>query len=630
MTDDREELFIEERSEINRPMLRLFTRYGRQHPFPMGIALVSNLISPLLGLAPAYFLALAIDALFTGERAFVLPVVPSSFAPTSPDRQLLFIFGLMMSAYVLNAVLTWLGSWGWAKFAENVQHALRTDVYDQMQRLGMAFFADKQTGELMSVLTSDVNRLEGFLNGWLGRILNILVQVVGVMVVMVTINWQLGLVALLPAPFLTLVSYGFIRTVRPKYRSARGTFGDLAARLENNLSGIAVVKSFTTESFESDRVEDASESHMQARWAARRWSVRFGPGLTLINGAGFAVVFIVGGWWLLFGPPLFFSGSITVGTVVLFLQYTRQIQGPMSQAGILLNNYERVKASAERVFVLMDYPITVPEREDAVDLDTTDGRIAFSDVSFTYLDGEQAITDVSFTVSSGEMIGLVGPTGSGKSTLMKLLMRLYDTDKGTIRIDSVDVRDVTLDSLRGLIGYVGQEPFLFTGTVRDNIAYGMAASDSEITRAAKRANAHEFIVDLEDGYATEVGQRGDRLSGGQRQRIAIARAVLKDPDIIILDEATSHVDNETEVLIQRSLEELIEDRTTFSIAHRLSTVRNADRIVVLEDGEIVEHGPHQELLANDDLYANLWRVQVGEVEALPEDFLDEATARDRA
>lgn len=625
MTDDREELFIEERAEIDRPMFRLFTRYGRQHPFPMGIALVSNLISPLLGLAPAYLLALAIDALFTGERAFVLPVVP-----TSPDTQLLFIFGLMMSAYVLNAVLTWLGSWGWATFAENVQHALRTDVYDQMQRLGMSFFADKQTGELMSILTSDVNRLEGFLNGWLGRILNILVQVVGVMVVMLTINWQLGLVALLPAPFLTLVSYGFVRTVRPKYRSARGTFGDLAARLENNLSGIAVVKSFTSESFESERVEEASESHMQARWAARRWSVRFGPGLTLINGAGFAVVFIVGGWWLLFGPPLFFSGSITVGTVVLFLQYTRQIQGPMSQAGLLLNNYERVKASAERVFVLMDYPITIPEREDAVDLDTTDGRIAFSGVTFTYPDGEQAITDVSFTVSSGEMIGLVGPTGSGKSTLMKLLMRLYDTDEGTIRIDSVDVRDVTLDSLRGLIGYVGQEPFLFTGTVRDNIAYGMAASDSEITHAAQRANAHEFIVDLEDGYETEVGQRGDQLSGGQRQRIAIARAILKDPDIIILDEATSHVDNETEVLIQRSLEELIEDRTTFSIAHRLSTVRNADRIIVLEDGEIVEHGPHQDLLTNDDLYANLWRVQVGEVEALPEEFLDEATARDRA
>lgn len=628
MSDEQEELFIEEREGIDRPMLRLFTRYGRQYPFPVGVALVSNLISPLLGLAPAYLLALAIDALFTGERPFALPVIPSSFA-SSPDDQLLLVFGLMMGAYVSNAVLTWFGSWGWAKFAENVQHSLRTDVYDQMQRLGMAFFADKQTGELMSILTSDVNRLEGFLNGWLGRILNILVQVVGVMVVMLTINWQLGLVALLPAPFLTLISYGFVRTVRPKYRAARGTFGDLAARLENNLSGIAVVKSFTTEPFESERVEDASESHMEARWAARRWSVRFGPGLTLINGAGFAVVFAVGGWWLLFGPPLFFSGSITVGTVVLFLQYTRQIQGPMSQAGILLNNYERVKASAERVFVLMDYPITIPERPDAVDFDTSDGRIAFSDVTFAYPDGEQAISGVSFTVSSGEMIGLVGPTGSGKSTLMKLLMRLYDTDEGSIRIDSVDIRDITLHSLRGLIGYVGQESFLFTGTVRENIAYGMTASESEITRAAKRANAHEFITDLEDGYDTEVGQRGDRLSGGQRQRIAIARAILKDPDIIILDEATSHVDNETEVLIQRSLEQLIENRTTFSIAHRLSTVRNADRIIVLEDGEITEHGQHHELLAHDDLYANLWRVQVGEIEMLPDEFLDEASARDR-
>lgn len=629
MPDDHEELFIEERKEVSRPMFRLFTRYGRKYPFPVGIALVSNLISPLLGLAPAYLLALAIDALFTGERPFALPVLPAAYIPTSTNEKLLFIFGLILGAYTLNALLTWFGSWGWAKFAENVQHALRTDVYDQMQRLGMAFFADKQTGELMSILTSDVNRLEGFLNGWVGRILNILVQVAGVTVVMMTINWQLGLVALLPAPFLTIISYGFIQTVRPKYRAARGTFGDLAARLENNLSGIAVVKSFTTEPFESKRVKEASDSHMQARWAARRWSVRFGPGLTLINGAGFAVVLLVGGWWLLFGPPLFFSGTVSMGTVVMFLQYTRQIQGPMSQAGILLNNYERVKASAERVFVLMDYPVTIPEQDEAIDLDTTNGHIAFSNVSFAYPDGEEAITNVSFTVSSGEMIGLVGPTGSGKSTLMKLLMRLYDADEGSIRIDRIDIRDISLHSLRGGIGYVGQEPFLFTGTIEENIAYGMAASESEIIDAAKRANADEFIVDLEDGYETEVGQRGDRLSGGQRQRIAIARAILKDPEIIILDEATSHVDNETEVLIQRSLEELIEDRTTFSIAHRLSTVRNADRIIVLEDGEIVEQGPHHELLANGDLYANLWRVQIGEIEALPDEFLEETTARDR-
>jgi ATP-binding cassette subfamily B protein len=635
MSSPDEDLLVDEREEIRRPMFRLFSEYGRRHPGTSLIALVANVLSPLLGLAPAYLLALAIDALFTQEQPFTLPLVPQSYIPEGIGPQLGLAFALMVGVYALNAGSTWVGSWGWAAFAENVQHEVRTDVYDKMQRLGMGFFSDKQTGELMSVLSSDVNRLEGFLNGWLGRILNILVQVVGITLVMLSVNWQLALVALLPAPILTLVSYKFIQVVRPKYRDARSTFGTLASRLENNLSGIEVVKSFTTEDFESERVTEASGEHKEARWDARRWGVRFGPTLTLINGIGFAIVFVIGGmWvteqWILFDRPAFFTGTATVGTVVLFLQYTRQLQGPMSQAGFLLNNYERVKASAERVWVLMDYPTNVPEREDAEVLENADGRVEYDDVRFSYPDADdQALGGVSFDVEPGQMIGLVGPTGSGKSTLMKLLMRFYDVTDGAVGVDGTDVRDYTLHSLRSSIGYVSQEPFLFTGTIRDNIAYGMEATEEEILQASRRANAHDFITDLENEYETEVGQRGDKLSGGQRQRIAIARAILKDPAILVLDEATSHVDNETEVLIQRSLEELIRDRTTFAIAHRLSTVRHADRILVLEDGEIVERGSHEDLLAEQGLYANLWSVQVGEVEALPEEFLEKAIARDR-
>jgi ATP-binding cassette subfamily B protein len=631
MPEDEEDIFSDERENIERPMSRLLGKYAKRYPAPVGVALTANLISPLLGLAPAWLLALAIDGLFTESTPYSLPLVPTAMLPETTAGKMLLTVSLFVSVYALTTVTTWLGSWGWAVFAENVQHDLRTDVYDKMQGLGMEFFSDRQTGELMSVLSSDVNRLEGFLNGWLGQLLNILVQVIGISAIMLATNWQLALVALLPAPLLTVVSYLFVQKVRPMYREARGTFGDLASRLENNLSGIQVVKSFTNETFESSRVEGASQEHKDARWGARRWGIRFGPMLTLINGIGFSLVFLVGGWWVLFGPPLsVFSGSVTVGTVVMFLQYTRQIQGPLTQAGQLLNNFERVKASAERVFVLFDYPVSIPEADEADELEDPRGAVEFDDVSFSYPDGEEALTDVSFDVDPGQTIGLVGPTGSGKSTCMKLLLRFYDVTEGAVEVDGQDVRDVTIRSLRSSIGYVSQEPFLFTGTIRENIAYGLDVTDSEIESVAERANAHGFITDLEDGYETEVGQRGDRLSGGQRQRIAIARVLLRDPEILILDEATSHVDNETEVLIQQSLDELTADRTTFSIAHRLSTVRDADRILVLDDGQIVERGPHDELLDRGGLYANLWRVQVGEVSSLPEEFLEEAAARDRA
>jgi ATP-binding cassette subfamily B protein len=629
MPDDEEELFEDEREGVRRPMWRLLGTYGRRYPAPFGTALAANLISPLLGLAPAWLLALAIDALFTNSRPYTLPLVPASAIPETTAGKALLTAGLFVGVYTANTFLTWLGSWGWATYAERVQHDLRTDVYDSMQALGLEFFSDKQTGELMSILSSDVNRLEGFLNGWLGQLLNILVQVVGISAVMLVTNWQLALVALLPTPLLTLISHLFVKKVRPKYREARGTYGDLASRLENNLSGITVVKSFTNEGFESGRVADASRDHMDARWAARRWGIRFGPALTLVNGYGFTLVFLVGSWWLLFGPPIAaFSGTVTVGTVVLFLQYTRQIQGPMTQAGQLLNNFERVKASAERVLVLFDYPVNIPEVDDPINPSEIEGRVQYEDVTFEYPNGERALSDVSFTVGPGETVGLVGPTGSGKSTLMKLFMRFYDVTEGVIKIDGHDIRELSLRRLRSSIGYVPQEPFLFTGTVRENIAYGLDVSDEAVQSAAERANAHEFISDMEDGYEAEVGQRGDQLSGGQRQRIAIARVMLRDPEMIVLDEATSHVDNETEVLIQESLADLIEDRTTFSIAHRLSTIRDADRILVLEDGELAEQGTHEELLDAEGLYADLWQIQVGEMDSLPDRFVKQEGASD--
>jgi ATP-binding cassette subfamily B protein len=306
----------------------------------------------------------------------------------------------------------------------------------------------------------------------------------------------------------------------------------------------------------------------------------------------------------------------------------------MAQFGQIINMYQRAYASAERVFGLMDTPSRIVERPDAEELVVGEGEVEFDDVTFGYdtengaADGEVILEDVSFTVEGGDTLALVGPTGAGKSTVMKLLLRMYDVDEGAVRIDDQDLRDVTLPSLRQAVGYVSQETFLFYGTVKENITYGtFDASDEEIVEAAEAAEAHAFIQNLPDGYDTKVGERGVKLSGGQRQRIAIARAVLKDPDILVLDEATSDVDTETEMLIQRSLDRLTADRTTFAIAHRLSTIKDADQIVVLEGGQVAESGTHEELLDADGLYANLWAVQAGEIDELPEEFVRRATER---
>jgi ATP-binding cassette subfamily B protein len=322
-----------------------------------------------------------------------------------------------------------------------------------------------------------------------------------------------------------------------------------------------------------------------------------------------------------------FTGALSTGEFVVFILFTQQLVWPMAQFGQIINMYQRAEASAERIFGLMDETDALEDDTGSDELVVDDGQVAYDDVRFSY-DDEPVLDDISFSVDGGDTLALVGPTGAGKSTVLKLLLRLYDPDGGAIRIDGQDIQSVSRTSLRQAIGYVGQESYLFYGTVRDNIAYGsFEATDAEIQAAAEAAEAHDFIGNLPDGYETMVGERGVKLSGGQRQRIAIARAILEDPALLVLDEATSDVDTETEMLIQRSLDDLTTDRTTFAIAHRLSTIKDADRIVVLEDGRIVEHGSHEELLRADGLYAHLWGVQAGEIDSLPQAFIDRATQR---
>jgi ATP-binding cassette subfamily B protein len=469
--------------------------------------------------------------------------------------------------------------------------------------------------------------------------IQLIVLMGGTAVILVGLHPQLATVTLLVIPLSTVFTLWYMRLAEERYADIRESVGDLNSRLENNLNGIQVIKSSNTEEYEDDRVEDHSYRYFRLDWLALRLSFVYRPGLRVLTSFAFIATFVVGGIWLLDGPPWPFAeqlvvgpwtidGELTVGTLVTFLLLTQRLVNPLAQMGNIVERYEDAKASTKRILGLMSLPVHVQDAPDAVDIDDVEGRVEYDDVTFSYGGEETALEDVDFEVEPGQTVGLVGPTGAGKTTIVKLLLRLYDVTEGAVRVDGHDVRDVTLSSLRGSMGYVGQDNFLFDGTIEENIQYGKFDAERDgVVEAAKLAEAHEFIEQLPEGYDTDIGERGVKLSGGQRQRLAIARTILQRPEIMIFDEATSAVDTETEMLIQRSIDELAADRTTFIIAHRLSTVRDADTILVIEDGKIVERGSHEELLGADGLYANLWRVQAGEIEDLPDDFVEQASER---
>ncbi len=636
---DEDDPFEEQRENADNPMRRLFFEYGGENRFAFVVGVLSSLFARILNLLPPVILGVAIDAFFSESSISYskalhqnLPIISTELAtritPATPRGQFWFSVIVIGIAFGVGAMFHWGRNWGWNSFAQNIQHSVRTDTYDKMQRLDMEFFSDKQTGEMMSILSNDVNRLERFLNDGMNSAFRLGVMVIGIAAILLMNNWQLALVAMVPVPLIALFTYKFIQIIQPKYADVRSSVGQVNSRLENNLGGIQVIKTSNTESFESDRVEDVSKGYFDANWDAIVTRIKFFPSLQILSGLGFALTFVVGGLWVFNGEaPWFFTGKLSAGQFVIFIMLTQRFIWPMAQFGSIINMYQRAYASSARLFGLMDEPSRIQEDPDAEDLAVGEGEVVYDDVTFGY-DDETIVEDIAFEVEGGNTLALVGPTGAGKSTVLKLLLRMYDVDEGAIRIDGTDIRDVSLPSIRRNIGYVSQNTFLFYGTVKENIEYGtFDASDEEIVEAAKAAEAHEFISGLPDGYDTKVGERGVKLSGGQRQRISIARAILKDPEILILDEATSDVDTETEMLIQRSLDKLTEDRTTFAIAHRLSTIKDADKIVVLEGGKIVERGRHDDLIGNDGLYAHLWGVQAGEIDELPQEFIDRAARR---
>ncbi|MFB6126675.1 MAG: ABC transporter ATP-binding protein [Halolamina sp.] len=629
---DEDDPFEDVREKTDNPMRRLFGSYGRENAVPFVVGLLGSVLARILDLLPILLIGVAIDSIFRQtipfEESFPLSLLPPAWIPDAQAEQFWFSIGLVAFAFLGGACFHWVRNWGWNTFAQRIQHDIRTDTYDKMQRLNMDFFANKQTGEMMSILSNDVNRLERFLNEGMNSTFRLTVMVFGIASILFIKNAQLALVALLPVPIIAAFTWKFIDVIQPKYADVRSTVGHLNSRLENNLGGIQVIKTSNTESFESDRVDDVSMEYFDANWDAISTRIKFFPGLRFIAGVGFVITFLVGGLWVFSGTgPGPLTGTLTTGEFVVFILFTQRFIWPMAQFGSIINMYQRARASSARLFGLMDEPARIEEDPDADELVVDDGEVSYENVSFGY-DDDTIIEDVSFTADGGDTLALVGPTGAGKSTILKLLLRMYDVDEGGIEIDGTDIREVTIPSLRKAVGYVSQESFMFYGTVAENIRYGTFGADHEdVVEAAKAAEAHEFVTNLPDGYDTEIGERGVKLSGGQRQRLSIARAVLKDPEILILDEATSDVDTETEMLIQRSLDRLTADRTTFAIAHRLSTIKDAEKIVVLEDGRIVERGTHGELIDNDGVYAHLWGVQAGEIDELPDEFVERAQQR---
>jgi ATP-binding cassette subfamily B protein len=618
MATEAESAFDRYRNRIERPIYRLFSEYGLAHSKWFVTGMTANVLARGASLLPPVVLGAALDAIFgagSDRIPYRLPLVPNAWLPEGNAAQFRFSVALIVGAFLLTAVCTWIYGMAANNFAHRVMHDVRTDSFAKLQNLDMPFFDDKQTGEVMAVLNNDATNLERFLDDALHDSARLIVMVGGIAALLIWMNPQLAAVTLLAVPLMWVLTRWFMRAVEPRYAAQRESVGDLNTRLENSLGGIELVKTSGTEAFETERVSVASYDYFRKTMAMLRLNYVYRPGMELLAGLSFAATFLVGGWWLATDEaPLVLSGDLTTGTFVTFLLLSQRFVTPLAEVSNIVDQYENAKASSERVFGLMSIPAHISDREDARPLGDPSGHVEYDGASFAY-EEEPVIDGVTLSVPPGETAALVGPTGAGKSTLCKLLLRLYDVDSGAIRIDGQDVREVTIDSLRRQVGYVSQDSYLFDGTVRENLAYGaFEATDEELAEAARAAEAHEFIEKLPEGYDTRVGERGVKLSGGQRQRLALARAMLGEFAIVVLDEATSAVDTETEAAIQRSLARLTEDRTTFVIAHRLSTVREADRVFVIEDGQVTERGTHEELLEASGLYASLWNAQTDEIE----------------
>ena len=486
---------------------------------------------------------------------------------------------------------------------------IRAAVFKKLQRLSVSFYDKNKTGTIMSYVTNDVNALQ---SAMVENTIEMITEgfiLIGSVVAMIYLDWRLTLFTVCTFPVVLWFMEFFGKKIRKTGGRIQECTADITSVLQESVASARVIKSFVREDYEVDRFDVENKANFRANMKNAQLMATLTPVVELVAAIGVTMII----WY---GGNNVNNGTITAGSLVAFLTYAVNISNPIKRLTRVIGNIQKALAAAQRVFMIIDMPEEIAESRDAKQLPEVSGKVEFQNVSFAYDDKGNVITDLSFSVKPGEVIAIVGPSGAGKSTIANLLPRFYDVNKGDIKIDGHSVREVTLDSLREQVGIVPQETMLFNGSVYNNILYGrLDATKEEIEAAAKAANAHDFIMQLTDGYETKLGDRGVNLSGGQRQRIAIARAILKNPRILILDEATSALDTESERVVQEALDRLMVGRTSFVIAHRLSTVKNADKILVLEKGNLVESGTHDELLALDGLYAHLYKIQYRNKEA---------------
>ncbi|MFN4292071.1 MAG: ABC transporter ATP-binding protein [Permianibacter sp.] len=587
------------------PLKKLFG-YARAYRRDFVLGTSYSVLNKLFDILPEVLIGVAVDIVVNGEQSFLAREILSDWGITSTWHQLLFLGALNVLIWAGESLFEYLHHLKWRNLAQSLQHDLRLDVYNHVQKLELAWFENRKTGNLLSILNDDVNQMERFLNTGANEIIQVFCSSIMVSAVFFVLQPTIAIIALLPVPMILFGAFWFQKKLAPRYAEVREAAGDVNARLNNNLLGLATIKSFAAEQFESDRIREASDSYRTTNARAIRVSSAITPVIRMAILAGFTTTLVYGGW-------LTIHGELAVGAYSVLVYLTQRLLWPMTRLADVADMYQRSMASIDRALGVLNTPIAIPYEGKHFPVAQVRGEIRFDHLHFSY-DGERAtLSDINVTVPAGKTIAFVGSTGSGKSTLVKLLLRFYHATQGSIRLDGENIEDLNLQDLRRAIGYVSQDTFLTDGTVAENIAYGLTdVSDEAIAAVARAAEASEFIEKLPLGFATRIGERGQKLSGGQRQRLALARAILKNPPILVLDEATSAVDNETEAAIQRSLDVVSKDRTTIVIAHRLSTVRQADCIYLLENGVIVESGSHDSLLAQNGGYAALWRLQTGE------------------